>query len=406
MDQRDAFAAELRRARADAGLSLADLARHAHVNRGYLGHVEHAQRWPSRSVAAALDVALDAGGCLLAAWVDADAEPPAVVAAAPGDVAELEAVELARRVAASDLSDRALAQLETAVDDIATVYPSADPAELLPRVRAHLAYVGRLLDARGTLDERRRLLVVAGWLSLLAATLHIDLEQQRPARGWLSTTEELARQTGHAEQHAWRYETEAWAVLTAGNYPRAVELSQTAQRIAPRGSSAAIQATAQEGRLWARLGEPRDTFDAVNRVQSFAGSMAPPDRPEHHYRYDPNKALAYTATTLAWLGDTAAERYARETVAQLGDGADVSRWPRRLASANLDLALALLASDQLDEAAARALAAIGSGKVVPANYWRAAEVVHAVEARDLPEAPELREAYEAMRRAGAPGRRE
>ena len=27
-----------------------------------------------------------------------------------------------------------------------------------------------------------------------------------------------------------------------------------------------------------------------------------PDRPEHHYRYDPPKAQMYVATTLSWLG--------------------------------------------------------------------------------------------------------
>lgn len=394
------FATEVARSRAETGLSLAAVAAAAHVARGHVHHIERGQRWPSRPVVAALDSALTAHGRLLGLWDAADtAARPGSHTPDPADIAELEAVELSRRVAASDLSGRTLAQLETAVDDIAIVYPKAMPAELLGRVHAHLSYVRHLLDARGTLDEHRRLLVVGGWLSLLAATLYIDVERPRPARGWLSTTEDLALQAGHAELHAWRYETEAWAVLTAGKYPRAVELSQTAQRIAPRNSSAAIQATAQEGRLWARLGESRDTFAAVNRVQSFAGSMAPPDQPEHHYRYDPNKALAYTATTLAWLGDTAAERYARETVARLQGNGD-SRWPRRLATANLDLALALLASDQLDEAAARALAAIRSGKVVPSNYWRAAEVVQAVEARELPEAGELREAYEAMRRDG------
>ena len=76
MDQkREAFAAELRRLRALTGLSLAELARAAHVNRGYVGHVEHGQRWPSRSVAAALDDALDARGALLAAWEAADTQP-------------------------------------------------------------------------------------------------------------------------------------------------------------------------------------------------------------------------------------------------------------------------------------------------------------------------------------------
>lgn len=394
------FAAELARRRAEAELSLADVAAAAHVARGYVHRIEHGHRWPSHPVAAALDAALDADGSLLAAWADADVEPPARLTSEPGDVAELEAVELARRVAASDLGGATLAQLENAVDDLATAYPVTTPGELLGRVRAHLGYVRRLVDARGTLDERRRLLIVAGWLSLLAATVYIDLEQQRPARGWLATAADLGRQVGHDEIHAWRYETEAWAVLTAGNYPRSLVLSQTAQQIAPRGSSAAIQATAQEGRAWARLGESRDTYAAIDRVQALAGSLPRPDRPEHHYRYDPTKAMAYTATTLAWLGDAAAEGYAREIIARLRGDDEVARWPRRVASANLDLALALLATDRLDEAAGSALTAIESGKVVPSNHWRAAEVVRAVEARELPEAVELREAYEAMRRAG------
>lgn len=188
-------------------------------------------------------------------------------------------------------------------------------------------------------------------------------------------------------------------MLTAGGYSRALSLSQTAQQIAPRGSSAQIQATGQEGRAWSRLGRPRDTYAAIDRVQVLAGALPPPERPEHHYRYDPTKAMSYTATTLAWLGDTAAEGYAREIITRLRDD-DVARWPRRVASANLDLALAPLNTDRLDEAAATALTAIESGKVVPSNRWRAAEVVSAVEARRLPEAVTLREAYEEMRRAG------
>ena len=321
------------------------------------------------------------------------------VAPVPADADELEAVELARRVTASDLGSETLSRLETAVDDLATAYPVTAPDELLDRVRTHLGYVSRLTDARATLDERRRLLVVGGWLALLAATLHIDLERRRPARSWLDTATKLAQQTGHDEIHAWRYETEAWQVLTDGDYRRAVDLSQTAQQIAPRGSSAAIQATAQEGRAWARLGETRDTYDAINRVHKLAAPLPRPDRPEHHYRYDPTKAVAYTATTLAWVGDTAAENYAREIIARLHHNGHSTRWPRRVAAANIDLALALLTTDHLDEAAASALAAMQSGMVVPSNHWRALEVVHAIEARELSESRELRDAYEQMRRA-------
>ena len=120
-----------------------------------------------------------------------------------------------------------------------------------------------------------------------------------------------------------------------------------------------------------------------------------PDRPEHHYRYDPAKSEAYVATTLAWLGDPAAETYARHILARLKSAADGPPRPRRAASARLDLSLALIASGRHDEAAGTAMEAITSGRVVPSNYWRAREVIRAVASRGVPEAAELAEAYRA-----------
>lgn len=251
---RQQFGAELRRLREFGGLSLGELAKLAHVHRGYVSHIEHGERWPSRQIAEALDTALGARRTLLDTWHATDAAHSTTAAhggTQPADADDLDAVELARRVAASDLGNETLSQLETAVDDLATDYPVTAPDELLGRVRTHLGYVSRLIDARATLAERRRLLVVGGWLALLAATLHIDLEHHRLARSWLNTATSLARQAEHDEIHAWRYETEAWQVLTGGDYRRAVDLAQAAQQIAPRGSSAEIQATAQEGRAWA-----------------------------------------------------------------------------------------------------------------------------------------------------------
>ena len=138
---------------------------------------------------------------------------------------------------------------------------------------------------------------------------------------------------------------------------------------------------------------------ARDRAGILVAPLTRPERPEHHYRYDPDKFTAYTATTLAWVGDPAAEGYAREIIARL-KAADVNeRWPRRLASANLDLALTLLATDRPDEACSAAQEAIASGRVVPSNHWRALEVVRAAEQRKLPEARELRDAYEWLRRS-------
>ena len=176
-------------------------------------------------------------------------------------------------------------------------------------------------------------------------------------------------------------------MLTDGDYGRAMNISLAAQQVAPKSGSAFIQATAQEGRAWARLGAGRDTRAALGRVEVLVSPLPMPDQPEHHCRYDPAKSDAYTATTLAWIGYPAAERYARQVLARLESTVDGPPRPRRAASARLDLSLALIAADRHDEAAGTALEAISSGRIVPSNYWRAREVIRAVASAACPRPP-------------------
>lgn len=309
--------------------------------------------------------------------------------------ADAEALELAARVTASDVSTATLDRLESAVDELAIAYPGTPPETLLMRVRQQLGYVSRLLDGRTTLAEQRRLIVVGGWLSLLDATCSIDLQEPAAARN-LRVAAQLADHGEHAELAGWCLETRAWQALTLGDPRRALKLSQQAQAAAPEGSSAFIQATAQEGRVWARLRQSRETLDALGRVEALVAPLEIPHRPEHHYRYDPSKSNAYVATTLSWLGDPAAESYARQVLAHLESINGGPPRPRRAASARLDLSLALLASGKSDEASIIALEAVNSGRLVPSNYWRAAEVIDAVDGQGVPEADELRDAYEEL----------
>jgi len=377
----DDYGAQVRKALADRGLSIRGAARELHYDPAFLSRVLNGRQAPSEELTHGLNELL---GLALP------------VPAVPHDD-EMDAWELQRRVQASDVGSATLDRLEAAFDDLAMAYPRYSPDVLLQRVRKHSAYVVQLLDAKKTLSEHRRLLVVGGWLSLLGATLHIDMNQGGAATARLHTAEALAHDAECPEVKAWCLETAAWRVLTEGNYVHAAELSRAAQEAAPSGSSALIQATAQEGRAQARLGNKSETYNAIQRVQNLSEAMGAPDTPEHHYRYDPGKAVSYTATTLAWLGDSAAEGHAREVIARLSPGDDVSRWPRRVASANIDLALTLLSVNRHDEACESAKNAILSGKVVPSNHWRALEVVRAVESRGLPESASLREAYQEMR---------
>jgi transcriptional regulator with XRE-family HTH domain len=392
------FGSRLREARERSGLSLRQLAGLAHYSRTYLWELETGRKPAAPEVADALDRVLHAGGALRSLVT---VRPSG---SAGGGDDEIEALELARRAAASDVGEETISRLEFAVEALATSYSVTPPANLLTRTRRYLSYGTTLMDSttRKTLREYQRLVVVNAWLSLLAATLHIDLRQRSAAHARLATAASLAEHAGHAELRAWTFETRAWGALVEGRYREAVDLSRAAQRVAPEGSSVQIQAAAQEGRVWARIGNRDETYGALNRVARLVSGLERPDRPEHHYRYDPDKAVAYVATTLAWLGDPAAEPHAREVIAKLRSAEDAGGWPRRLAAAQIDLGLALVAVGKPDEAAASAQTAILSGRIVPSNYWRALEIVSAVEARGLPEARGLRDAYETLRSGQLP----
>ncbi|QKW39669.1 helix-turn-helix transcriptional regulator [Actinomadura sp. NAK00032] len=381
------FGEKVRTLMSERGISQRALARLVPCDDGYLSRVARGERSPSAAPAERLDEVLDAGGELAAL------RPPSapLAAAAPLDD-EIQAVELVRRVAASDVGEDTLVALESAVDDLASAYPRTAPGELRARVGRYLGHVSALMDVRMTLAERRRLVVVGAWLSLLAATCDIDLGRRPSAAARLRTAAQFAEHADHREILAWTLETRAWQRLTDGDYADAITFARGAQEVAPRGGSAFIQATAQEGRAWARLGAATETRSALSSVERLVEPLPMPERPEHHFRYDPAKSDAYTATTLAWVGDPAAELYARGVLARLERPSTGPARPRRAASARLDLALALLAADQPDEAAHTALEAVTSGRLVPSNYWRAAEVIAAVEARDVP-ATELNEAY-------------
>ena len=390
------FGTELARLMAARDVGVRELARMVPCNPGHISNLRSGKARPSAELAEALDERLEASGSLCA-LVPAHERRRLQSAASwdDGDAAdEIAALELGRLVETTEVGTGTLERLELAVDELAIAYPSTPSAELYGRLRGYLSYVSRLLDARMTLAEHRRLLVVGGWMSLLAATTLIDLHRDHAAAAHLRTAARLAREADHAEIAAWCLETQAWQVLTAGDYQRAADISQAAQRIAPKADSAFIQATAQEGRAWARLGARAETRAALSRVEALVSPLPMPEGPEHHYRYDPPKAQVYVATTLSWLGDKAAERLARQVLAAI-EAPEARPRPRRAALARLDLALALTAANKHDEAAGITLKAIKSGRLAPVDGRRAREIVLAVAERGVPEAAELAEAYQA-----------
>ena len=174
-DGRAGFADLLRTLRADAGLSLADLGTAAHIARGYIHHLEHGRRWPSRTFATALDRALDANGALLNAWAAADGHAHGPRPANPDDQERLAlAAHNPRRV--DDATVSALAEVLAATRRLED---STGSAAVLPGVRHHLALTRKLLTAARPPVRAR--------VGALTGELHQYL-------GWLLT------ETGHLER--------------------------------------------------------------------------------------------------------------------------------------------------------------------------------------------------------------
>lgn len=383
MDRTD-FAAELARRRAAAGLSLADLAVQVHVHRGYLHNIEHARRWPTETVARALDAALDANGALLATWDTADRLPRIPVT----NGQPIEVLELAARAQASDVSSTTLELLDTRIDEMARAYTRLPPAGLLHNVRTSARQLGKLLDGRATLVQRRRLLTAAGWLALLAATLHVDLGQRGAATAARNAATSLGHETEHDEIGAWAGEVDTYVALIDQDWPRAAALAAAGESVAPPGSPAAAQLAMQSARAAARLGDGPGVRAALRRCSAAAERQSRERPPDHHYFFDGDKLELYTATALAWLGDPAAEGYARHAAAR----SETSGQRRRVATAHLDLGLVLARLGRPDEAARFGVLALASNQLVPSNAWRADELVAAVsDYRGVPEVEALHE---------------
>lgn len=299
---------------------------------------------------------------------------------------------LAARAETSEVGTAAVAALEEVADLLARAYATTHPDLVLEQVRRRAAEVAALLDRRLTLAQRRRLLVVGGWLALLGATVRVDLGDRAGAASARAAAVSLGRETEHSELRAWAVEIAAWTALIDRDWARAARLAEDGEVLAPAGSPAAVQLTAQRARAAARLGDGAGVRGALAQAEQGVDRQTGDRSADHHFVFDGRKLDGYTATALAWLGDPGGERVAREVAERYAEGP-----ARRLATARIDLGLILARQDRVDEAAHLGVLAAESGRLVASNRWRVDEVDDAMAARrDVQEVAELHERLRAM----------
>ncbi|HET6920413.1 MAG TPA: hypothetical protein VFI46_13235, partial [Jiangellaceae bacterium] len=246
------------------------------------------------------------GHAQLAGEHDADVQPQAALSAStdfplpdalaangrtitPAELDGIEAIELVRRVEATDAGPRTLAAIAHGVDRLCSSYTHIAPADLLTPLRAHQGYVSRLLDGRATLTQRKELMRHAGWLSLLVATACIDLGYDRAAATNFRAARSLADETGDHSLAGWVLETQAWQALSNRHPSRAADLCRAGLDTTAPGTSAHVQLCTQLARVSARLGDTNATHRLVDECTAMADRMSTPEQAEHHFVCDPRR---------------------------------------------------------------------------------------------------------------------
>jgi transcriptional regulator with XRE-family HTH domain len=326
--ERKHFATELRRLRAHVGLSLGELAGRAHVNRGYVSHIEHGQRWPSRAVAAALDEALDARGALLVAWTAGDRAASIVAVESGSDDETLtlpfdewtttDSQELAERLATG--SDRPLtsttarrlvhewlaadapqtveiaagrrigtAMVDTVARRVAQLRRVDDfigGRELRPLVERELRLTAGLLRQAAYTDQvGRALLSAVAELCQLAGWVTVDAGAPQRAARHLALGVHAAHAAGDRSTAANLVSTLSYQVANLDDSQEAILLARSAVAGAQGHASAATRALLHERVAWAhaRTGEVRHTERALAAVETEYERRRPADDPEWVY---------------------------------------------------------------------------------------------------------------------------
>jgi tetratricopeptide (TPR) repeat protein len=414
-------------------VSQAELGKRIGFDGSTVGAVERGILRPDRKFVEACERELTAGGMLRAMrpWVDAEwaecehrgvpgpmvgAPPPPELVSnlvqtpatgtleLPSDWAA-EALELGRHAEASDLGAGTLESTGRAVDRFCRDYPSTPPDLLAAKAQQRLRQVRRLLDGKKTLVQHRDLLVAGGWLAVLLACLHFDLDDREAAEASRDLGFQLAREAGHQELMAWSFELLAWFALVEGRYHDTVAFAQTGLELAP-ATSAGVQLAVQQAKAWSRLGDRREAEVAMRRGAGALAKLPVPSSPEHHFVFDPPKLSFYAATCYTWLGDLdRAEEHAQDVIAQCLELPGLVRWPVRLAESRVDLGLIAVRRGQPDQAADLGRQALDSERKSGSTLGRVAELdtVLMTNYADVPETRDLHERYLLARRSFAEG---
>jgi transcriptional regulator with XRE-family HTH domain len=296
------FGLELRRRRLEKGISLAQLARTVHYNKGYLSRIENGTRPPSQELVRLCDAALDAGG-ELAALLPAPMEP------------QLSPFESESLTVGWPVLEPHLAQLSSdpaAIDAFKALFSEFRRLGSFASSRlVHPTIVEQtktLVAAAKAADGKHRLRLqsltaryaeYAGWMLQESGT-------EPEALQWTALAVDLADAVGDDTMAVQSLIRRALFALYRGDAQAVIDLAGAASQSASAPGWLRVQALQRLAQGHALAGD----YDATRRALDQAAGFPPdPDLPPKDLRLGPT-TIDMTAVNLGWclcdLGETRA----------------------------------------------------------------------------------------------------
>jgi hypothetical protein len=264
-------------------------------------------------------------------------------------------VRSARGAVDADVLD----QLTADVRRLAADYIARPPIVLFRPLSELRREVFDMLDQRQRPAVLPSLYAVAGRLCALLAHASGDLGHGYAAETHTRTAWLCADLADDDDLRAFVRWVQSNAAYWSGDHRRAAEVAHAGQQHA-RGGTSLLRLASQEARAWAAIGEVREVERALATVAGATergtqdGSRGPDDE-VGVFRFDAGKAAYYASEVRLSLGGEAnarlARRAAEESLRLFATGSEEQRAPEFVAAAQLDLAGAHLALDDLDGAA-------------------------------------------------------
>ncbi|NNH69059.1 helix-turn-helix transcriptional regulator [Nocardia uniformis] len=307
------FGDEVRDLRSQRGWSQRQLAKRIGArNSGALCRVEKGERNPTPELADALDVALDAGGRLIA--LAAATHESDIETVGPAAQRSMEFAEWASGLPTGSLG------VESVIYElgrIAISYVHDKPQPLFEDLQRLRDRQWQLLRARPAAGVRRELLFTAGVTVVLLAQVTGNLGDPRAAMQQALAAKALAAKAGHPGLQSWVSGTQALIAEWGGNPVAAYDFACQASALAPAGEQL-TRVAALQARCAARLGRADDARAAITRALHAGEWVGGPDEVGAFggvLRFPTAKLAYYAGSTYRLIGDGGlAERYGLEAI--------------------------------------------------------------------------------------------